>query len=86
MYVDYVALKGTVELNDQVEVLTWLAKRETFIDMNRVGIYGWSYGGYLSLMGLVHFPKLFKVSLTLICILSKAIIELNCRFVLPEPQ
>ncbi|OXA52726.1 dipeptidyl peptidase 9 isoform X2 [Folsomia candida] len=52
---------GTVELNDQVEVLEWLAKRDQFIDLTRVGIYGWSYGGYLSLMGLIHFPKLFKV-------------------------
>lgn len=50
-----------MELSDQVEVLNWLARREKFIDIDRVGIYGWSYGGYLSLMGLVHYPKLFKV-------------------------
>lgn len=51
-----------MELNDQVEVLQWLAKRENFLDLDRVGIYGWSYGGYLSLMGLIHFPKVFKVN------------------------
>ena len=27
----------------------------------RVGIHGWSYGGYLSLMGLVQYPAEFKV-------------------------
>jgi len=30
--------------------------------MDRVGIYGWSYGGYLTLMGLVQFPNIFKVA------------------------
>jgi dipeptidyl-peptidase 9 len=53
---------GTVELKDQVEVLTWLAAEQGFIDMRRVGIYGWSYGGYLSLLGLAHYPHVFKVA------------------------
>lgn len=34
-----------------------------FIDLNRVAIHGWSYGGYLSLMGLVQYPDLFKVAI-----------------------
>lgn len=54
---------GTVELADQVEVLRTLSKQLGFIDMNRVAIHGWSYGGYLSLMGLVQFPDIFKVSI-----------------------
>lgn len=35
---------GTVELNDQVEVLKWLAETLNYIDLNRVAIHGWSYG------------------------------------------
>ncbi|XP_014215417.1 dipeptidyl peptidase 9 isoform X1 [Copidosoma floridanum] len=54
---------GTVELDDQVEVLKWLAKTTGYIDLNRVAIHGWSYGGYLSLMGLIHHPDVFKVSI-----------------------
>lgn len=54
---------GTVELADQVEVFRILAKQLGFIDLNRVAIHGWSYGGYLSLMGLVHYPDLFKVAI-----------------------
>ena len=27
-----------------------------------MGIHGWSYGGYLSLMGLVQYPSEFKVA------------------------
>lgn len=52
---------GQVELNDQVEVLSWLASQKSYLDLKRVAIHGWSYGGYLSLMGLVKFPNLFKV-------------------------
>uniref|UniRef100_A0A182K1I5 Peptidase S9 prolyl oligopeptidase catalytic domain-containing protein n=1 Tax=Anopheles christyi TaxID=43041 RepID=A0A182K1I5_9DIPT len=54
---------GTVELSDQVEVLRILADQLGYIDMDRVAIHGWSYGGYLSLMGLVQYPEIFKVSI-----------------------
>ncbi|XP_013104167.1 dipeptidyl peptidase 9 [Stomoxys calcitrans] len=54
---------GQVELNDQVDALKILADQLGYIDMNRVGIHGWSYGGYLSLMGLVHYPNIFKVAI-----------------------
>lgn len=54
--------QGTVELTDQIEVLQWLADSLGFIDMSRVAIHGWSYGGYLSLMALAQHPDIFKVS------------------------
>lgn len=54
---------GTVELADQVEVFRILSKQLGFIDLNRVAIHGWSYGGYLSLMALVQYPDLFKVAI-----------------------
>jgi dipeptidyl-peptidase 9 len=54
---------GTVELKDQVEVLLWLTQRHSYLDINRIGLYGWSYGGYLSLMGLANYPNLFKVAI-----------------------
>lgn len=37
---------GTVELDDQVEVLKMLADQLNFIDMDRVAIHGWSYGEF----------------------------------------
>ena len=52
---------GQVELTDQVEVLRWLGSVTNYMDLTRVGIHGWSYGGYLSLMGLVKYPDIFKV-------------------------
>uniref|UniRef100_A0A1B6JJK3 Peptidase S9 prolyl oligopeptidase catalytic domain-containing protein n=2 Tax=Homalodisca TaxID=139475 RepID=A0A1B6JJK3_9HEMI len=54
---------GTVELDDQVEVLSWLAERLSFLDMDRVAIHGWSYGGYISLMALATKPHIFKVAI-----------------------
>ena len=52
---------GQVELADQVEVLRWLGSVTNYMDLTRIGIHGWSYGGYLSLMGLIKYPDLFKV-------------------------
>lgn len=54
---------GQVEVADQVEVLRWLAKNTGYIDLDRVAINGWSYGGYLSLMALAGYPKVFKVAI-----------------------
>ena len=53
---------GTVEIADQVAGLEYLASTLGFIDLNRVAIHGWSYGGYMSLMGLVQRPDIFKVN------------------------
>ena len=54
---------GQVELKDQLEVLEKLAKDFSFLDLTRVAINGWSYGGYLALRGLVDHPDIFKVFL-----------------------
>jgi len=53
---------GQLEMADQVEVLRWLANVTGFMDMSRVAVHGWSYGGYLSLMGLAQYPSVFKVA------------------------
>lgn len=54
---------GQVEINDQVEVLNWLASSTNYIDLNRVAIHGFSYGGYLSLLGYALRPDVFKCCL-----------------------
>ena len=52
---------GLVEIADQVEVLQKAATLYP-LDMSRVAIHGWSYGGYLALMGLIQQPEVFKVA------------------------
>ncbi|KAG0253667.1 dipeptidylpeptidase [Actinomortierella ambigua] len=56
---------GQVEIQDQVEGLRFLARPENggVVDMDRVAITGWSYGGYLSLMALVQYPEVFKLAI-----------------------
>lgn len=54
---------GQVELADQVEALRMLSRDLGYLDMERVAIHGWSYGGYLSLMGLVQHPDVFRVAI-----------------------
>lgn len=50
-----------MEIEDQVEGLQYVAEKFNFVDLSRVAIHGWSYGGFLSLMGLIQRPNVFKV-------------------------
>jgi len=53
---------GNLEIKDQVEGVQWLVAKG-LCDPNRVGIYGWSYGGYMSAMALLRAPETFKVGI-----------------------
>jgi len=50
---------GGVDLADQVAGVGHLTKR-AYIDANRVGIYGHSYGGYLTALALLKHPNIFR--------------------------
>ncbi|MBL4849750.1 MAG: S9 family peptidase [Planctomycetes bacterium] len=50
---------GDLEIKDQVAGIEWLAS-QGLTDPARVGIYGWSYGGYLSAMALARAPEVFR--------------------------
>ncbi|CAJ1946520.1 unnamed protein product [Cylindrotheca closterium] len=52
---------GRMEVLDQVAVVRQLTVRG-IADPTRVGIYGWSYGGYLSAMCLCRAPDVFHVA------------------------
>lgn len=53
---------GHLELDDQVDGVRWLAD-QGLVDPKRVGIYGWSYGGYMAAMALVRAPETFKIAI-----------------------
>lgn len=44
---------GKIELADQLEGVDYLVK-QGFVDPARIGIYGWSYGGYMTLYAQTH--------------------------------
>jgi dipeptidyl-peptidase 4 len=52
---------GRVELEDQLVGVDYL-KGLPFVDPSRLGIWGWSYGGYMTLYALTHAPGVFKVA------------------------
>ncbi|KNC76490.1 hypothetical protein SARC_11015 [Sphaeroforma arctica JP610] len=55
---------GQVEIDDQVEALEYFSATFGCIDMSRIAIHGWSYGGYLALMGLATRPDIFKLAIS----------------------
>ena len=42
---------GELESRDQVEAAIWLGK-QSYVDKSRIGIWGWSYGGWNTLMSM----------------------------------
>ena len=38
---------GKVEVADQLAGIDWIAK-QSFVDANRIGVFGWSYGGFMA--------------------------------------
>lgn len=49
---------GSIDAEDQVAGARWLIK-QGLAEAGRIGIYGWSYGGYLSALSLARFPDVF---------------------------
>ncbi len=53
---------GVVELADQLEGIEYL-KKLGFVDEKRIGVNGWSYGGYMTLNCLLNAPDTFKAGI-----------------------
>jgi dipeptidyl-peptidase-4 len=53
---------GSVPLEGQIAGLEALAKRYPEMDPRRVGVYGWSFGGYLSALAVLRRPDVFKAA------------------------
>nr|WP_317632862.1 S9 family peptidase [uncultured Flavobacterium sp.] len=53
---------GKYEVQDQIEAAQELAKNK-YIDANRIGIFGWSYGGFMSSNCLFQGNDTFKMAI-----------------------
>ena len=49
-------------LEDQVAALRDAAERFDFLDLSRVGVQGWSFGGYLAALAVLRRPDLFHAA------------------------
>lgn len=49
---------GELESRDQVEAAIWLGK-QSYVDKSRIGIWGWSYGGWNTLMSMSEGRPVF---------------------------
>ena len=52
---------GQVEMDDQMEGMKWLLSHP-WADKDRVGVHGWSYGGFMTISLTVNYPEVFKVA------------------------
>jgi dipeptidyl-peptidase-4 len=52
---------GLIETLDQTLAARWLAA-QPYVDPARLGVWGWSYGGYMSLMLMFRAPDVFRAA------------------------
>ncbi|WP_121463061.1 S9 family peptidase [Chryseobacterium defluvii] len=51
---------GTTEMNDQMKGVDYL-KSLPYVDAERMGIHGWSFGGFMTTSFMLRHPEVFKV-------------------------
>ncbi|HEX5724181.1 MAG TPA: DPP IV N-terminal domain-containing protein [Longimicrobiaceae bacterium] len=54
---------GQYEARDQIEAAQWLA-RQPYVDAARLGIWGWSYGGYMTALTMMQPSSPFKAGIS----------------------
>ena len=51
---------GQAEMADQMEGIKMLM-RQSYVDKERIGVHGWSYGGFMTISLMTNYPNIFKV-------------------------
>lgn len=52
---------GKAEMEDQMAGMKWLMSHP-WVDSERIGVHGWSYGGFMTISLAVNYPEVFKVA------------------------
>ena len=55
---------GQLEARDQVETALWLSK-QSFVDKDRIAIWGWSFGGFNTLMSMSEGRAVFRCGIAI---------------------
>jgi dipeptidyl-peptidase 4 len=53
---------GSVPIEDQVKALKLLGEKHPEMDLDRVGVTGWSFGGYMAALAVLKRPDIFKAA------------------------
>jgi dipeptidyl aminopeptidase/acylaminoacyl peptidase len=53
---------GGAEIDDTHDARNWAVENLPFVDKSRVGIFGWSHGGYHTLMNIFQWPDDYKAA------------------------
>jgi dipeptidyl aminopeptidase/acylaminoacyl peptidase len=53
---------GGLEVEDVFQARAWMLENYDFLDPKRVGIMGWSHGGFITLMNILQHPGLYAVA------------------------
>ena len=51
---------GQIEMQDQMRGVEYL-KKQPYVDMDRLGVHGWSFGGFMTISLMTNYPDVFKV-------------------------
>ena len=51
---------GQIEMQDQMKGVDYL-RTLPYIDMDRLGVHGWSFGGFMTISLMLNYPDVFKV-------------------------
>ena len=51
---------GQIEMQDQMKGVDYL-RTLPYVDMNRLGVHGWSFGGFMTISLMLNYPDVFKV-------------------------
>ena len=51
---------GQIEMQDQMKGVEYL-RTLPYVDMNRLGVHGWSFGGFMTISLMLNYPDVFKV-------------------------
>ena len=54
---------GILPSDDQAAAVRAILKRWSYVDPSRVGVYGWSGGGLVSLLLILRYPELYNTSM-----------------------
>jgi dipeptidyl-peptidase-4 len=54
---------ATAPLDDQIEAMQFVAKETKVLDLRRVAIRGWSFGGYLAALAVLRRPDVFHAAI-----------------------